>query len=87
MYIRLVAEITSHLFQALTSSLSLSLAPSLFSTFFSFPGPVSVSVLSLSLSLSPPSFNPQPVYSDKEHEGTVLGRIPSISRNSSEKSP
>lgn len=57
MYIRLVAEITSHLFQALTSSLSLSLAPSLFSTFFSFPGPVSVSILSLSLSLSlrPPS--------------------------------
>lgn len=54
MYIRLVAEITSHLFQALTS-----LSLSFFSTFFSFAGPVSVSILSLppspSLSLRPPS--------------------------------
>ena len=87
MYIRLVAEITSHLFQALTSSLFLS--RSLFILdFLLLPWPrFRLYSLPLSLSLSPPSFNPQPVYSDKEHEGTVLGRIPSISRNSSEKSP
>lgn len=83
MYIRLVAEITSHLFQALTSSLSRSL---FILDFLLLPWP-RFRLYSLPLSLSPPSFNPQPVYSDKEHEGTVLGRIPSISRNSSEKSP